>query len=133
MNRYADIIDHPRHVSRKHPPLPPESRAAQFSPFAALTGYDDAVVEAARRTDSRIDLAPEEIERIDGVLRSLAPGDRVRAVHFVPDARKAGGSYRTLRGIVRRVDPWDGSIVFENGRSVDFSDLLSIEAEDPEQ
>ncbi len=129
MNRYADIIDHPHHVSQKHPPLPPESRAAQFSPFAALTGYDDAVVETARRTDQRIDLSPDEVERIDAVLQSLQRGDRIKAVHFVPDGRKAGGSYRETRGAVKKLDPIGGLLLLADDSTIAFGDILTIEEE----
>ena len=127
MNRYADIIDHPRHVSAKHPPLPPESRAAQFSPFAALTGYDDVISETARLTDSRIDLAPDETERIDAVLRTLRRGDGVRVEYFVPDGRKEGGAYRTDTGSVRRIEALDCSIELTDGRVIPFDDILFIE------
>ena len=129
MSRYDDIIDHPHHVSAKHPPLPPESRAAQFSPFAALTGYGDAVVEAARRTGSRIDLDPDEMERIDAVLQDLTRGDAVRVEHFVPDRRKAGGSYHDTRGTVKKLDPLGKLLVFEDGAEIAFQDILTIEKE----
>lgn len=130
MNKYAAILDHPRHVSQKHPPLPPESRAAQFSPFAALTGYDDAVVEAARRTDRRIDLSPDEVERIDFVLQTLIRGDTVKVIYFVPDSRKAGGSYQELRGAVKKLDALAGLLFLEDGTAIAFADILSIEQEE---
>lgn len=129
MNRYADIIDHPHHVSPKHPPLPPESRAAQFSPFAALTGYGDTVVEAARRTDSRIDLDRDEVERIDAVLQTLDRGDAIRVEYFVPDDRKAGGSYRRISGTVRKIDPLEGVLLMEDGRMIAFADIRTLESE----
>lgn len=130
MNKYAAILGHPHHVSQKHPPLPPESRAAQFSPFAALTGHDDAVVEAARRTERRIDLSPDEVERIDAVLRTLTRGDAVKTIYFVPDARKSGGSYQELRGVVKKLDPLTGQLLFEDGKAIAFADILSIEPEE---
>ena len=127
MSRYDDIIDRPHHVSKKHPPLSADSRAAQFSPFAALTGYGDAVEEAARLTDGKIDLGPDEVERIDAVLKTLARGDTVKAVHFVPDARKTGGSYRDISGTVKKIDALRRALVFEDGRTIAFEDILTIE------
>ena len=131
MNKYAAILDHPHHVSQKHPPLPPESRAAQFSPFAALTGYDDAVVEAARRTDRKIDLSPDEVERIDAELQALRRGDTVKVVYFVPDTRKSGGSYQEFCGVVKKLDALAGLLLFEEGKTIAFADILSIEPEEP--
>lgn len=127
MNRYADMIDHEHHVSTKHPPLPPESRAAQFSPFAALTGYGDAVDETARLTGQKIELSPDEIERIDAVLQSLGRGDAVTLEYFVPDERKEGGGYEKASGVVRRADPLEGTLIFEDRRTIAFADILWIE------
>ena len=131
MNKYAAILDHPHHVSQKHPPLPPESRAAQFSPFAALTGYDDAVVEAARRTGRKIDLSPDEVERIDAELQALKRGDTVKMTCFVPDPRKAGGSYQEFHGVVKKLDALAGTLLLQDGRTIVFADILSIEPEEP--
>ena len=127
MNRYADIIDHPHHVSKEHPPLSPESRAAQFSPFAALTGYDDAVVEAARLTGRKIEFSTDEVERIDTVLQSLERGTAVTVEYFVPDERKNGGSYQKMTGTIRKIDPLEGILLFEDRRIIAFDDILHIE------
>lgn len=127
MNHYAEIIEHPHHVSKKHPPLPSESRAAQFSPFAALTGYDDAVTEAARLTGRRIELSGDEVERIDTVLQGLERGAAVAVEYFVPDERKDGGSYQKVSGTIRKVDPLEGILLFEDRRMIAFDDILHIE------
>ena len=105
--RYRDIIDLP-HPELRHPRMAAEARAAQFSPFAALTGYDEAVHEVARWTDSCVELDADETAVLDRRLRILrdhgAEAGEVSATYFVPDARKAGGAYRTVRGTVKKVD-----------------------------
>lgn len=128
---YADILDHPHHVSQKHPPLSADSRAAQFSPFAALTGYDDTVREAARRTDPRIGLEADEIARIDRVLRRLQPGDPVRMTCFIPDERKAGGSYQPIAGAVKKLDALNGVLYLADGQSFPFEDIYAIQGGSP--
>ena len=103
-----------------------ESRAAQFSPFAALTGYGDEVSEMARLTGKRIELDRDEVEQIDAVLQSLCRGDSVEVEYFEPDARKAGGSYRQICGVVKTIDPMTGVLVFEDRMSIAFADILHI-------
>ena len=107
---YADIIDLPHHRSPTRRPMPLRDRAAQFAPFAALTGYEDMVAEAARLTQTRRELFEEEqaeLNRTLGLLQHrIAQGDapRVRIRKFVPDERKAGGREETVSGRVKRVD-----------------------------
>ena len=119
---YADILDRPHHVSRVHPPMSLLDRAAQFSPFAALTGYGDAVEETARYVDRKRVPDEESVLRIDEVLRGLAPGDDVTVEYFRPDVRKSGGVYRTVTGRVKKADPRKGELVLED-RSIPFGDI----------
>ena len=128
MGKYDDIIHHPHHVSATHPQMPMRDRAAQFSPFAALTGYDAAVRETARSVDQKSELDEEQKAEIDRVLRQAA-GKEIAAVHFVPDERKCGGAYVTTRGIAERVDLIEGVLVTDQGR-IRFDDLYSIEIQE---
>ena len=130
--RYWDIIDMPTHVSKRHPRQPADVRAAQFSPFAALTGYEDVVAEAMRRTQDRRELGQDAREELEGALtevgRALASGRRheVELTRFVPDARKEGGSYETLRGRVRYVNDEAGALVLESGEQVALDSLFEV-------
>ena len=104
---YDDIIHLPRHVSQNHPQMPMHDRAAQFAPFAALTGYESAVGETARLTSEKHELSSQEAEELDRRLTDLAARlkDRpeVTVEYFVPDNRKAGGAYVTMTGRVRHI------------------------------
>ena len=106
MSSYDDIINLPHHVSKKHPQMSMLDRAAQFSPFAALTGYGDAIDEAARVTEAQIDLDDSERQEIDRVLReAYETGCPVEVTHFIPDERKAGGAYVVTAGVIKAIDP----------------------------
>lgn len=131
MGRYDDIIHLSRPVSRTHPPMPRQERAAQFSSFAALTGYEDAVAESGRLTESRIELDRDALDALDETLRTLAaeiasqPELEIR--RFVPDEKKAGGRYETLRGRVKKLDEYAGVLVLEGGAKIPLGDILSLE------
>ena len=127
MGKYDDIIDHPHHVSTVHPPMPLLDRAAQFSPFAALTGYDAAVRETARCVDKKLELDEEQKAAIDAVLRQAA-GKTVTVVYYVPDGRKPGGRYETDTDVVKKVDAYGSALVTEHLR-VSFDDIYSVEIE----
>lgn len=122
-HRYDDMLDLPHHISKKRPRMSELSRAAQFAPFAALTGYDAQVKEAARITDGEKDLADGEISELDRSLQflqeHLKEHPTVEITHFIPDERKDGGSYRTDTGVIKKIDPYSRVIVFyaENGIS----------------
>ena len=106
MNKYDNIINLPHHVSKKYPQMSMLDRAAQFSPFAALTGYGDAIDEAARVTEAQIELDDSERQEIDRVLReAYETGSPVEITHFVPDERKAGGAYVVTAGVIKAIDP----------------------------
>jgi hypothetical protein len=133
---YDDIISLDRPPSPGHPPLSRESRAAQFSPFAALTGFEDAIEETARWTDSRLDPGEEDVKRLNEQLRLLKEreGERpfVRLTVFQADEKKDGGRYVTLRERLKRVQEDEGRLLLENGQWVAFSDLLEAEIEETE-
>lgn len=127
MTRCEDIIYLPHHVSERHARMSMMDRAAQFSPFAALTGYDAAIKEAARLTDAKIELDESEKEILDLKLREATEcGKPVRITHFLPDERKAGGAYVCTTGRVKKLDTATGSIVFENGACIMTQNLVDI-------
>lgn len=131
MHRYDDIIMLPRHVSKTHPPMPAADRAAQFAPFAALTGHYDAVKEAARFTEERVELDESCKAVLDGKLqdirRRLGEEPAVTVTYFVPDERKSGGSYETAAGCVRKIDEYERVLVLTDGTRIPVSELLEIE------
>lgn len=130
MSEYDDIIDLPRPKS-KHEPMPMSDRAAQFSPFAALTGYGDAIDETARLTDARIELSEEERAELDYKQQYLATLDSptVTVTYFVPDERKTGGAYVTHTGVLKRIDELERMVVFEDGLRVPLDEVVDINCE----
>lgn len=126
---YDDILTLSRPVSTGRKRMSASERAAQFAPFAALSGYDAAVREAARLTQRRIELDDNEIERLNGRLRMLdAQPDSLRAqiTYFLPDARKAGGEYLDVSGAVRNIDSLTQTVTMEDGRTIPIGDILKI-------
>lgn len=126
MGNYDDIIDLPHPTSERHPRMSMANRAAQFSPFAALSGYDDAVKETARLTDGKIDLTEEEKSILDARLQRLTPGENAAITYFQPDARKQGGAYLTASGEVKRIDGAAREIVLMDGRRIPIDDILEV-------
>ncbi len=130
-HQYDDIIDLPHHVSERHPEMPMIDRAAQFSPFAALTGYDAAIVETARLTDQKRELTEEKKQEISRELNALQARIKtdpaVTVVYFEVDGRKAGGAYRTVTGAVKKIDEYLGVLTLTNGMTIPFDDILSLE------
>lgn len=108
---YADIIDLPHHRSDHHPPMSLHDRAAQFAPFAALSGYEDMVQEETRLVDRRIELTDEDIEinsrKLSRIAEAIRNGEKpvLSITYFVPDPLKPGGTYETIREAVRKIDP----------------------------
>ena len=130
MSEYDDIIDLPRPKS-KHEPMPMSDRAAQFSPFAALTGYGDAIDETARLTDHRIELSEEERTELDYKQQYLSTLDSptVTVTYFVRDERKSGGAYVTHTGVLKRVDEVESMVVFKDGLRVPLDEVMDIKCE----
>ena len=130
MGKYDDIIHLPHPDSERHPRMPMANRAAQFSPFAALTGYEDAVRETARLTDSKAELTEEEQSILNTRLQMLAEkiGEHpeVTLTYFRPDQRKSGGAYVTITGRVKKLDHHLGMLVLEAGQTVPIEDLIEV-------
>ena len=128
---YSDIINLSRPVSRRHIPMTMHDRAAQFAPFAALTGFEDATDETARLTDRRVERTFEEERTLNAQLRlihqAIPSRPRVKLLCFVPDRYKQGGSYRTLEGEVRAVDDTGRTMIFTDGRRIPLDNIYSID------
>jgi len=130
MRNYDDI----KHLSRpQYPDLPPMSihdRAAQFSPFAALVGYGDAVEETERLTDSRREMLEDEIAELNRQLAVLSDRlperPKIRVTYFIPDAKKYGGRYASKVGNARTIDQYNNAIVFTDGETVAVKDMYSV-------
>ncbi len=132
-NRYDDIINLPHHVSENHPHMSMLDRAAQFSPFAALTGHGAAIEETARLTDERIELDENRKEIINEKLKFIAESaddaPEVTVVFFVPDGRKFGGEYVSLTSKVKKIDAYKRDIVFVEGTIVPIDNIYDIRFE----
>lgn len=132
MTKYDDIIYLPHHRSKKHAPMPFIERAAQFSPFAALTGHDAAIKETARLTDQKIELDEYEIAALDEKLKMIKMRldskmeSEVTVTYFRADMRKEGGEYMTITGNVKKMDGYTKTIILEDGTRILIEDIIEI-------
>ena len=133
MSKYNGIIYLPHHVSKTRPQMPMSDRAAQFAPFAALTGYDAAIKETGRLTDEKIELDEEALTALDMkyqlLMDALADVPEVTITYFQPDERKAGGKYVSATGVVKRLDDFERRITMQDGTKIPMDDVLSIDGE----
>lgn len=131
MSKYDDIIDLPHHRSDKYPHMSNYDRAAQFSPFAALTGYDDAIEETARVTDVKVELSEDTIAKLDAELAHIAARlpekPQVTVTYFKADEKKAGGRYLVYTGAVKKIDAVNRTIIFYGGREFAFNNILWLD------
>ena len=129
-HKYDDIINLSHHVSSRHPQMPMMNRAAQFSPFAALTGYDDAVRETARLTDEKIELDEYEKEELDRKIQwigsHLDEHIPVSITYFQPDDKKAGGAYEEIVDTVRKINVYEHEILLSGGTRIPMEDILLL-------
>ncbi len=127
---YDDIIRLPHHVSRNHPQMPLRDRAAQFAPFSALTGYEEAVWETARLTAEKRELSPQETAELNRRLADLAARlknrPEVTVEYFVPDERKSGGTYVTVTGAVRNISAAERIMTLTDGTAVPLDDIAAL-------
>lgn len=132
MGEYDDILYLPHHRSRKRSHMSMQDRAAQFSPFAALTGFDDAIEETGRLTDRRPELAEYGSAQLDRVLHQLIEllpqHPTVSITCFVPDVRKSGGAYETIEGNVQKIDLYRRLLTLTGGREVLLGDIVYMES-----
>ena len=130
--KYEDIINLPHHISKKHPQMTMESRAAQFAPFAALVGYEDAVEETARLTTKRIELNEEEKNILDMKLQMLKEQMHVQiypeisVMYFVPDLKKEGGKYIKISGTIKKIDEYKQLLILDDKTQIPISEIISI-------
>lgn len=130
---YKDIIDLPHHVSPTRPQMSMINRAAQFSPFAALTGYDAAIKETGRLTDERIDLSDDARMVLDRkqqvLLEHLDERPELSITYFSPDERKSGGAYVTITGRVKKIDEYHRLLVLTDGTKISIDEIFDMESE----
>ena len=130
MNRYDDIINLPHHISPTRQRMSMHDRAAQFAPFAALVGYDDAVAETARLTETRPELDEQEQRAINERLAFIADHihehPEVRIKYFVPDEHKSGGAIVEVSGKTYRISNTDATIVMTDGCKIRLSDIIDL-------
>lgn len=132
-NDYSDIINHQHHVSKKRPQMSRINRAAQFSPFAALTGYDDLITEASRLTNSQIELSDTQKEELDRKLAFLLrQGENCKAVftYFLPDGKKLGGEYVSETGSITDYDELGHFITLDSGKTILIDSISEIECDE---
>ena len=131
MTRYDDIINMPHHVSATHKPMLIADRAAQFSPFAALTGYEDAIDETARLTQEWVELDENEKEllneKLQQIREQLPTHPQVTFTYFEPDKKKQGGAYLMAEGRVRKIDELKGAFLMEDGTEVLIQYVVGVE------
>ena len=132
-NDYNDIINLPHHTSPRHPRMSMGNRAAQFSPFSALTGYADEIKESARLTNRKPELTESERAELDYKLQIACcmPGERptVMITYFVPDQKKSGGSYLSISGKIKKLMEYDKQIVLEDNTRIDIDSILNIDSD----
>lgn len=131
--RYNDIINLPHHRSSVHPCMPIRERAAQFSPFAALTGYDEAILETARITENGFELDESRQEKLSNCLalikEHIKESPEVKLCYFKPDDKKTGGKYITVSGVVKKIDDYEHKIVMKDGAIIPMEDLYDLDGE----
>lgn len=132
-SKYGDIINLPHHVSNRHPQMSFYDRAAQFAPFAALTGHDAAIRETARLTDRRIELDEnvkaelnDKLCRLRELLAESAVPPQAAFTYFLADEKKSGGEYLTVKGAVRKLDEFARVIVMSDGKLIPIDDVVGI-------
>lgn len=129
-HRYDDIINLPRHVSENRPPMPVADRAAQFAPFAALTGFGAAITETGRLTDEKAELDEHEIEalneKLSAITGRLDEHPMVSITYFQPDEKKSGGAYATVTGAVKKIDEYERLVLLQSGAKISIDDIVDI-------
>ena len=130
---YEDIVNLPRHISKVHPQATMADRAARFSPFAAISGYEDMVKEAARVTEERIDItdATKELlnEKLNMIIEFLDEEPEVTITYFEPDKKKDGGAYIGITGTVKRIDEYERIVLMSDDKKIRIDEIYAIESD----
>ena len=133
MHKYDDIINLPHYTSSKRPRMAMIDRAAQFSPFAALTGYDAAAKETARLTEDWVELDEYQKsalnDRIQILQERLSNTPVISITYFVPDERKSGGAYCTETGIIKKIDYYERAVIMRSGTHIPIDEIIGIEGD----
>lgn len=128
--KYEKNLNLPHHVSKRHPQMSLYARSAQFAPFAALTGYDEAVGETARITTDKKEIDEEikkELDRKLQIIREhILENIKITFTYFIPDLKKDGGSYETTTGIVKKIDEYNQRIVLEDEFVIKLPEIIDI-------
>ena len=129
-HEYDDIINLPNPTSRNHPRMPIQTRAAQFSPFAALTGHDAAIKETARLTDEKQELSEDALERLNEQLNIISQNidteQIITITYFVPDDKKSGGPYISHSGIVKKIDEYERTVIMADKTVIPIEQINRI-------
>ncbi len=132
-NDYKDIINLPHHISSTRPQMPMKDRAAQFSPFAALNGYDDAIKETGRLTDQKLELDEEAIALLDRkhayLSEHISEHPTLSVTYFLHDSKKSGGKYVSVVGKLKQFDEYARLLIFTDGKKIPMYDIAYIEGE----
>ena len=131
-HKYDDIINLPHHVSKKHPQMSLHDRAAQFSPFAALTGHKAAINEAARLTDKKQILSEDVIaklnEQLNLIKENIGTNQTVTITYFVPDDKKSGGAYISHIGVVKKIDEYTRTVIMTDKTVIPIEQISEIQS-----
>ena len=125
---YDDIIHLPHHVSKTHPHMPIADRAAQFSPFAALTGHHEAIKEAGRMTSQKISLDENAKSILDQKLQMILerPSQEITLTYFLPDPQKDGGAYIDYTGVIKKADTQKRLLIMEDHTAIPIDDIIDL-------
>ena len=130
---FDDIINLPHHVSATRPQMSMLDRAAQFSPFAALTGYDDAIKETGRLTGEKIEMDEDRKAALDMkqayLIEMIDEQPEISITYFLPDAKKSGGAYVTVTGNLKRFDEYERLLILTDGKKIPMDDIADIESD----
>ena len=130
---YEDIVNLPPHISKRHPQPTMMDRAARFAPFAAITGYEEMVLEEARVTEERIDLDEGTLsllnEKLNMIQEFLDEEPEIKITYFEPDKKKAGGAYIDIIGTVKRIDEYECLVIMTDGKKIRIEDIYSLESD----
>ena len=130
---YEDIVNLPPHISKRHPQPTMMDRAARFAPFAAITGYEEMVLEEARVTEEWVDLTESALEQLNERLvvlqEHLLEQQEITITYFKPDLRKSGGAYVEHTGIVKRIDLYEHLLVMIDGKKIGIESIYKLSGE----
>ena len=128
---YEDIVNLPPHISKKRPQPTMLERAARFAPFAAITGYEEMVLEEARVTEERIELDEGTLamlnEKLNIIHDSLDSEPVIQITYFEPDKKKSGGAYISVTGMVKRIDEYERLVIMSDGKKIRIDEIFGLE------